>query len=174
MKKTSNSHEYLISILLFFNFLIFYIYIYFTEFHAACRGELGLVNISDQDMNELMNEFDEDGDGEVTYEEFAKQIFVPDFSKKRGSVIDFPSNHNNYNKSENLNALMEEAKNVLLVKSSHLRKIFRNMSSLGANDDGEVRRHEFVAFLRNNNIGIGKEEAMNHLFQKVDVDKSGR
>lgn len=150
-----------------------YIY-FFAEFHAACRGELGLVNISDQDMNELMNEFDEDGDGEVTYEEFAKQIFVPDFSKNRGSVIDFPSNHNNYNKSENLNALIEEAKNVLLVKSSHLRKIFRNMSSLGANDDGEVRRHEFVAFLRNNNIGIGKEEAMNHLFQKVDVDKSGR
>ena len=143
------------------------------EFHAAMRGELGLVNVSDEDMNALMDEYDEDGDGEVTYEEFTKQIFVQDFSDKRGSVIDFPSNHNNYDPKENLDALITEAKNVLLVKSSHLRKIFRKMAQLGSNDDGEVRRHEFVAFLRNNNIGIGKEEAMNHLFAKIDRDKSG-
>jgi Ca2+-binding EF-hand superfamily protein len=143
------------------------------EFHAAMRSELGLVNISDDDMNALMDEYDEDGDGEVTYEEFTKQIFVKDFSDKRGSVIDFPSNHNSYDKDENLNKLMEEAKNILLVKSKHLRKIFRNMSMIDANDDGEVRKPAFIAFLRNNNIGIGKEEAMNHLFAKIDADKSG-
>lgn len=143
------------------------------EFHAAMRGELGLVNISDEDMNALMDEYDEDGDGEVTYEEFTKQIFVKDFSDKRGSVIDFPSNHNGYDKAENLDKLIEEAKNVLLVKSSHLRKIFRNMSKIGSSDDGEVRKPAFIAFLRNNNIGVGKEEAMNHLFAKIDVDRSG-
>ena len=137
------------------------------------RGELGLVNISDQDMNELMDLYDEDGDGEVTYEEFAKQIFVKDFSDKKGSVIDFPSNHNNFDPKENLSELMKEARIVLMKKSSHLRKIFRNMSQMGANDDGEVRRNEFIAFLRNNNIGVGREEAMKHLFQLIDKDQSG-
>ena len=37
------------------------------EFAAAMRGELGLVNISDKDMNELMDEFDADGDGETCF-----------------------------------------------------------------------------------------------------------
>ena len=143
------------------------------QFHAAMRGELGLVNISDQDMNELMDLYDEDGDGEVTYDEFAKQIFVKDFSDRKGSVIDFPSNHNNFDPKENLSELMKEARIVLMKKSSHLRKIFRNMSQMGANDDGEVRRNEFIAFLRNNNIGVGREEAMKHLFQLIDKDRSG-
>ena len=143
------------------------------EFAAAMRGELGLVNISAKDMNALMDEYDEDGDGEITYEEFTKQIFVPDFGGKNGSIIDYPSAHNSYDPKENLSNLIQECKHVLTAKSKHLRKIFRQMAVLGANDDGEVRRNEFIAFLRNNNIGVGKEAAMNHLFAMVDKDKSG-
>ena len=45
-----------------------------VEFANALRSRLGLMNISDKDMEDLMDHFDTDGDGTISYDEFIDKV----------------------------------------------------------------------------------------------------
>eukprot|EP00949_MAST-11_sp_MAST-11-sp1_P004985 g4985.t1 len=140
------------------------------DFARALREQMGLMNISESDMDALINVYDSDGDGSISYEEFAKQILPTDFSEQKGTMIDFPSS-SGMDGQQALDALVKEIKTCLLTKTKSLRETFRRMGGAG---DGEVSLSEFVACLRNNNLGVGKERAMKALFKVIDKDKSGQ
>ena len=131
------------------------------EFSSALRQKLGLMNISDKDMEDLMDHFDQDGDGTITYDEFIAKVLPPEFVHGGGGIMDFESDDPDFagafTKTEQLAALKKQIKRDLLSKAKNMREMFRRMGGAG---DGEVDEYEFKAALRNNNIGIGHEDIM--------------
>lgn len=144
------------------------------EFSSALRQKLGLMNISDKDMEDLMDHFDQDGDGTITYDEFIAKVLPPEFVHGGGGIMDFESDDPDFagafTKKEQLAALKKQIKRDLLSKAKSMREMFRRMGGAG---DGEVDEYEFKAALRNNNIGIGHEDIMGILFRQIDKDGSG-
>ena len=114
------------------------------EFSNALRSRLGLMNISDKDMDELMKHFDEDGDGTITYDEFIDKVLPPEFVHGGGGIMDFESDDPDFagavTKKEQLIALKRQIKRELATKSKNMREMFRNMGGAG---DGQVDEYEF-------------------------------
>ena len=139
-----------------------------ARFAAALREKLGLENISTRDMNALMDEYDADGDGNITYEEFSAQVLPKDFSDGRG-IIDFPHGNPQGDAMDQLPHLVKQIK-IYLEQQKNMREAFRKMGGAG---DGTVDLYEFKACLRNANLGHGMDKAIDILFKQIDKDGSG-
>ena len=46
--------------------------------------------ISKKDLDLLTDQFDEDGDGQITYEEFIAKVMPPEITHGGGGILDFP------------------------------------------------------------------------------------
>merc|ERR1711871_42008 len=118
-------------------------------------------------LRRMFSDFDEDGTGELDYEEFANAL------RQGLGLVDYPGSSKlspDATPEERLGILVKEIKNTLLNKSKGMRDAFRKIGGAG---DGTVDKYELKAALRSNGIGIGNESAIDMLFDKCDDDKSG-
>jgi Ca2+-binding EF-hand superfamily protein len=142
------------------------------EFERALREKLGMMMISQKDLDLLTDQFDSDGDGEITYEEFISKVMPPEITHGGGGILDFPCDDpaSKGSSTDQLNRLRKEIKNKLSTNSKNMRVAFRKMGGAG---DGKVDKYEFMTYLRNLDVGAGQPKLVEHLFAEIDDDHSG-
>ena len=77
-----------------------------------------------------MDEYDADGDGNITYEEFGAQVLPKDFGEGRG-IIDFPHGNPQGDAADQLPILVKQIK-IYLEQQKNMREAFSK--------DGRCRR----------------------------------
>ena len=132
----------------------------------------GMMMISKKDLDLLTDEFDKDGDGEITYEEFIAKVMPPEITHGGGGIMDFPCDDpaGQGTQVEQLNKLRKDIKNKMERNSKNMREAFRKMGGAG---DGKVDQYEFKTCLRNLGIACGQPQLVDKLFHEIDDDHSG-
>ena len=115
----------------------------------------------------------QDGDGEITYEEFIEKVMPPEITHGGGGIMDFPCDDPAAQGSmqERLERLRKNVKKKLSTNSKNLREAFRKMGGAG---DGKVDKYEFKTCLRNLGLGLGQPKVVDQLFHEIDDDNSGQ
>ena len=134
--------------------------------------KLGLMNVSDKDLDALTKEFDKDGDGDISYDEFIKEVMPVEISRGGGGIMDFPDDDPNSKGTdkEKFARLKKEVKKKVVGMADNFRKAFRKM---GGSGDGKIDKYEFRTALRNLNLGLGIPNIVDKLFAEIDSDGSG-
>lgn len=144
----------------------------YDEFKEALRTRLGLMNVSDKDLDALTKEFDKDGDGDISYDEFIKEVMPVEISRGGGGIMDFPDDDPNAKGSDRdkFARLKKDVKKKVVGMADNFRKAFRKM---GGSGDGKIDKYEFRTALRNLNLGLGIPNIVDKLFHEIDSDGSG-
>ena len=123
-----------------------------------------------QDLDLLTDEFDADGDGQITYEEFIAKVMPPEITHGGGGIMDFPCDDpaGKGTQLEQLNKLRKDIKKKISTNSKNMRTAFRKISN-----GGKVDQYAFQTCLRNLNCGVGQPKLVQKLFHEIDDDNSG-
>lgn len=144
-----------------------------VEFRTALRFKLGMMNVSDKDIEDLFKVFDKAGKGTISYDEFVEKTMPPEFTFGQGGVMDFPGDvaHSNKSMEEQTHRLKQELKSKLTAATKNMREVFRRF---GGSGDGEIDKYEFKAAMRNQHLGIGKDKVMDRLFNEINTSNTGQ
>merc|ERR1711871_1381369 len=135
------------------------------------RFKLGLLNLSPKDLEDVAKKFDKDGGGSIDFEEFVAVVLPPEIVNGNGGIMDWEG-ESGVAYSSPAEKLKELKKNVkkYLQQHKNMRNVFRKMASGG---NGEVKKYEFKALLRNSGVSYGLDKAADMLFSEIDKDSSG-
>jgi Ca2+-binding EF-hand superfamily protein len=131
---------------------------------------------SQEDVNNLFNKYDEDGSGTIEYNEFCKK-FVATFEQSRRGILHFPSSINAHK-----TRYMETNEREQILRDSFCKRLTENnispeMICAKAVDraTGMVRRSKLKSLLAYEyQIGIGMEEVLDEMLDRIDHKKDGK
>ena len=130
------------------------------------------MNVSDADLDALAKEYDKDGDGDISYDEFIHNVMPPEISHGGGGLMDFPCDDpaTKGSADEKFSRLKKDVRKKVTAAAANLRNAFRKMGAAGS---GKIGKYEFRTALRNFNIGLGMPQIVDRLFAEIDSDNSG-